>query len=68
MSCRDRCRYEAAGVRKEMYRRGYKHCSVCEKAIKTTEDVRCYCCGHVLRTGAHNNDSRNRRIENVVRM
>lgn len=64
IGCKGKCRFEKP-LSKHTYSLGFRGCTICEKSMK---NIRCYCCGHVTRKGAQNNDSRSKRIAMVARI
>ncbi len=66
MSCKNKCRFESKAS-KWTYSKGMLMCTVCEVSIKTDE-LRCYCCNHLLRRNAQGNIYRQIRNANAVRL
>lgn len=66
MTCKELCRFEQKANR-WTYIKGWKMCTVCEKSI-STDNLRCYCCGHIFRIGAQENKYRQIRTQNCVRI
>lgn len=67
--CKDKCRHEKPRGTRDLYKNGYKRCTICDKAIKNhNNEIYCYCCGSHYRNGAQAGIHRKIRIESYARI